>query len=293
MSGKVLGVAGVAFFAVGLSLSVPAGGAGATTPVTATASAPGGLNDWHCHPSALHPNPVVMVHGLGSTGSENWSYLGPRLAGAGYCVFTPTYGLFSPFPFGGITRVDQSAHELAGDIDQVLAATGATQVDLVGHSEGGFQVEYIPKVLGYGPKIHTVVAIAPPTRGASFGGIPGLGQQVGLTGPIVSLLAWFGCGACEDLLPGGPAVRQLNEGPVSVPGVDYTVIASNFDLLIFPSTAFIYEPGVHNVLVQDICPTDPVGHIGEAFDSGVGDIVANALDPLHPQGVACTFGLPF
>ncbi|HWH45242.1 MAG TPA: hypothetical protein VNT32_10960 [Thermoleophilaceae bacterium] len=45
-----------------------------------------------CEPSVAHPLPVVLVHGLGANQSQNWSYISPRLAAEGYCVFSLTYG---------------------------------------------------------------------------------------------------------------------------------------------------------------------------------------------------------
>jgi hypothetical protein len=39
-----------------------------------------GANDFTCKPTAAHPNPVVLVHGLGATASENWYFLAPFLA---------------------------------------------------------------------------------------------------------------------------------------------------------------------------------------------------------------------
>src|SRR5687768_4673768 len=53
---------------------------------------PPGANDLSCEPSAAHPRPVILVHGLGATMSGNWDYNAPRLADAGYCVFALTYG---------------------------------------------------------------------------------------------------------------------------------------------------------------------------------------------------------
>ena len=71
------------------------------------AAVPGsGFNDWSCRPSAAHPEPVVLLHGLGGNGPGNFSALGPYLASAGFCVYAPTYGEAIPgVPVGGITPI--------------------------------------------------------------------------------------------------------------------------------------------------------------------------------------------
>ncbi len=53
------------------------------------------------------------------------------------------------------------------------------------------------------------------------------------------------------------------------------------------------EEGVHNVVVQDQCPFDFVGHGGLAFDPGVYDMITNALSPDTARPVRCSFGFPF
>jgi hypothetical protein len=45
---------------------------------------------------------------------------------------------------------------------------------------------------------------------------------------------------------------------------------------------------VTNKFVRDVCPLDPVGHVGLAFDP----TVANALDPAHVSQGVCGFGPP-
>jgi triacylglycerol esterase/lipase EstA (alpha/beta hydrolase family) len=244
--------------------------------------------------SETHPNPLVLLHGLGGNGPGNYSYLGPYLAARGYCAFTLTYGQASPaIPVGGTVSIAQSAAEIEAFVDRVRTATGAAKVDLVGHSEGGFQSIYGPKVRGYAAKVGKVVALAPPTHGTTFGGLVSVGAFLGL-GPLVDqVLREFGCPACEELIVGGAAVDQLTGGPIAQPGVKYTVIASRFDALVTPhETSFIREPGVRNEFVQDSCPIDPVGHVGLAFDPTVAQLVANALDPAHASRVVCGFGPP-
>src|ERR1043166_2161725 len=124
-----------------LALWIAAVGPGAAQAQSPPDTPPPGANDWSCKPSAAHPEPVVLVHGLGANMQSNWSYLSPRLADAGYCVFALTHGrnTSAPFPFdqfGGVVPMEESAEQLGAFIDEVLVATGAAKVDIVGHSEG-------------------------------------------------------------------------------------------------------------------------------------------------------------
>ncbi len=95
-----------------------------------------------CVPSAAHPDPVVLVYGLAADQNDNWQTMAPFLADNGYRVFSLTYGNMAslPCPFDEIRSLadmSTTAHDLATFVDDVLAATHASKVDIVGHSEGG------------------------------------------------------------------------------------------------------------------------------------------------------------
>jgi pimeloyl-ACP methyl ester carboxylesterase len=251
-----------------------------------------GFNDWSCRPSAAEPQPVVLLHGLGGNGPGNFATLGPYLASAGYCVYAPTYGEAIPsLPGGGITPIPQSATEIDAYINQVRAATGAAQVDLVGHSEGAFLALYGPKfVPGETAAVARVVALAPPTHGTSFASLVTISD--GLAGSaLTEAIIAAGCPACSELITGSSLVNSLNAGPVTQPGIAYTIIASTHDELVTPyGTEFVGEKDVVNETVQGFCPLDPVGHVGLAYDLDVAQLVRNALDPARPVAVTCTVG---
>lgn len=267
--------------------------ASALTPA-AQAATSGGVNDPSCTPSAAHPDPVVLLHGLGATYYEDINVLQSYLAGKGYCTFAETYGDYPGFPFvGGLRPIADSAAEIRQQIQQVLAETGAAKVDIVGHSEGGFQSLYVTKTQGIANRIGSVVAIAPPTHGTTFGGLVNAAYAFGIRSQVSAALQAFGCPACDNLITGGAAVQTLNTGPIAQTGVHYTVITSRYDELVTPTdTAFVHEPGVVNEYVQDTCPFDPVGHIGEAYDTNVWNLVANALDPANAKPFFCSAGSP-
>ena len=266
----------------------------ATTSASGATAPRSGFDNWSCKPSAAHPNPLVLLHGLGGNGPGNYSFLGPYLAAKGYCAYTLTYGQATPvIPVGGTVSIVQSSAEIEAFVDRVRQSTGAAKVDIVGHSEGGFQSLYGPKVRGYAAKVGKVVALAPPTHGTTFGGLVSVGDYLGLRPLVDQVLREFGCPACDEIIVGGSGVAALTAGPIAQAGVKYTVIASRFDALVTPhETSFIREPGVTNQFVQDTCPLDPVGHVGLAFDPTVAQLVANALDPANARRVICGFGPP-
>ena len=286
-----------AALALAATLGAAAADASATTPVTS------GRNNWSCKPSAAHPDPVVVLHGfLGNADNDLGGSLGVALKNNGYCEFDLTYGQpVSWIPVGGITDVGASAKVIAAFIDKVRAKTGAAKVGIVGHSEGGMLASYIPKMLpGMNAKISKVVGIAAGTHGTSFAGAVYLADWANVRPQVDFVLKAFGCKACTQLITSAPMVRALNTGPISQPGIDYTMIASRSDALVTPhdttttkETAFIMEPGATNRYVQDVCPKSIVGHIALAYDPTVIRMVLNALDPANTIPERCDYSLPF
>jgi triacylglycerol lipase len=261
------------------------------------ANPPSGANNFACKPSAAHPDPVVLVHGLGATMGENWSYISPLLAARGYCVFALTYGLDPRFPYpGGVIPVEQSAHELASFVDTVLQDTGASKVDLVGHSEGTFMPEYWLKYLGGASEVDKYVAMTPLYQGTTLAGAAELrdaGAPYGLSGPLLNLVGSF-CGSCSEFLAGSDMVKQLNaDGGPEVPGIGYTTIMTTHDELVVPYTSGMLPPPATNIVLQDVCPTDLDDHVAEAFDPVVAQLILGALDPAHAQPVVCGALPPF
>ncbi|GAQ44020.1 hypothetical protein AtubIFM61612_003537 [Aspergillus tubingensis] len=255
------------------------------------------INDFSCN-STEHPNPVVLLHGLGATYYEDLNYLQGWLQAQGYCTYAKTYGAYEGFPLvGGLKAIAESATEIAAYIREVKEKTGADKIDLVGHSEGAFQTLYVPKFEdGISEMLDKLVAIAPPTRGTNLAGIYDIAYVLGnLSRELIGdILDTVGCAACDDLGPDGAAIDRLNDGePIVQPGNNLTVIASRLDELVTPtSTSFVHEDGVTNEWVQDTCPLDPVGHIGEAYDLNVWNLVKNALDSTPKREFVCSLGSP-
>ena len=255
------------------------------------ADAPG-TNDWTCRPSAAHPRPVVLVHGTLGNRSTNWQTYGPLLKNNGYCVFALTYGALPlPYPLNalaGLGDMRSSASQLAAFVDRVLAATGASKVDVVGHSQGTLMPDYYVKYLGGATKVDHYVSLAPLWHGTQVASpLTVLTTLLGIAPSQVPV-----CPACAQFAPGSDFMQQIRAGGPAAPGVTYTNIMSRYDELVLPYTSGI-EPGMTNLVVQDSCPLDFTEHFEIAADRNASVLVLNALDPAHPKVVPCVPVLPF
>jgi triacylglycerol lipase len=267
----------------------------AASPASAAVDPPPpGANDFTCRPSAAHPRPVVLVHGLGATMSANWSYMSPRIAAAGYCVFALTYGVdprteWLPYAPGGVVRMEQSAPELEAFVDRVRAATDARRVDLVGHSEGTVMPRYYLERLDGAKHVRSFVALTPLWRGTEVGGFAILrdfAARFGLSGPAIDLVASF-CGSCPQFLRGSDYLNDLNADGEAIPGIEHTNIITRYDELVVPYTSGIMRDGGRNIVIQDLCPANLSEHALVAFDPVVLQLILNALDPKHATPVSC------
>lgn len=255
-----------------------------------TASPPG-ANNWSCKPSAAHPYPVILVHGTFENMADNWQALSPLLYDKGYCVFALNYGSYSGSGSVGIYatgEIGQSAQQLSAFVNQVLAATGAHKVDLVGHSQGGMMPRYYLKFLGGASKVNTLVGLAPSNHGTTLDGIFTLSSYLPGSNAFLT-----DCPACQEQDAGSAFLTKLNAGGDTVPGVNYTVIESKNDEVVTPYTsAFLSGPKVHNITLQQQCPLDQGEHLSMAYDHIADADVLTALDPADPQHPACTPVLP-
>lgn len=130
--------------------------------VTHLARYPTGIGrQWVASGSQSQPGtakPIVLIPGL----ADNLSvFTALRRAlennGAGPVV---SFG-YSPF----ITDARTAATALAAHVEQLCADTGASRVDLVGHSLGGLIARYYVQCLGGNTRVDTVATVATPHGG--------------------------------------------------------------------------------------------------------------------------------
>ena len=259
---------------------------------TSPTASPPGANDWTCKPSAAHPRPVVLVHGTFADMSNSWQAISPLLKNNGYCVFALNYGAYNGSGAIGVYGVDDiptSAGELNAFVDKVLAATGAAEVDLVGHSQGGMMPRYYLKYLGGAAKVHTLVGLSPSNHGTTLDGLfvlsnffPGANQ---FTGAL--------CPACEQQRAGSTFITDLNSGGETVAGVDYTVIQTRYDQVVTPYTsAFLIGPEREQHPPPEPVHPRPRRPPLDALRPHRRADVLTALDPLHPRASSARRSLP-
>ncbi len=262
---------------------------------------PPGSNDFSCKPSALHRYPVILVPGTYESMFKNWAVMSPILKNAGCCVFSLDYGAVDGVPASG--PIEDSAAQLGKFVKTVLRATGAKQVDLVGHSQGGMMPRYYIKFLGGTKTVHALVGIAPSNHGTTFmpnplSYVPGVSTGGDGTASIVPIpgapnspprLGAVNAAASEQSA-GSAFLTRLNAGGDIQGHVYYTTIATTHDEIVTPYTSqALAGPAnqVTNVVIQNFCPLDPIEHDQTPNDPVVQQLVlaslSNATGPLSPS----------
>jgi triacylglycerol lipase len=110
--------------------------------------------------------PIVLVHGLAGTDRyanvlDYWYGIASDLESHGANVYVANLSGFQ-----GDLGANGRGEQLLAYVQQVLAATGAQKVDLIGHSQGGLDARYVAAVA---PEwVASVTTIGTPHRGSEF-----------------------------------------------------------------------------------------------------------------------------
>lgn len=247
---------------------------------------PAGTNDFACVPSAEHPRPIVLAHGTDASAYTDWSTIAPRLAEAGYCVFALNYGGRPGEERFGTEDLILSAHQVADFVDDVLAASVADEVDLVGFSQGANVTRYYTNKLGGAAKVDSWVGLASPSYGGTMYGLAPFGQAIP---GVMELFEEVTSLSVVQQAEGSPTMLELNAGGDTVPGVHYVTISSRVDEMIQPfENMALRDPGAQNIVIQDRCPADMTGHFHMVYDAFVMQLLSQALDPSVTPVPACT-----
>ncbi|OHC62818.1 MAG: hypothetical protein A2040_15310 [Rhodocyclales bacterium GWA2_65_19] len=153
----------------------------------------------HC---AARRTPLLLIHGY-QCNRGFWFWLRRKLEAVGWTV--ATHSLEPVF-----ADIDSYAPGIARRVDAVLAATGAPQLILVGHSMGGLAIRAYLRRHGTG-KVARIVTLGSPHQGSRLACL-GLGQnarQMRLGSPWLKDLA-----AAETLPPGSVSIYSGHDNYV-------------------------------------------------------------------------------
>ncbi len=189
--------------------------------------------------------PIVFVHGWNGAG-WNWAYFESSFRSDGW-----THDRLYSWNYDSSQSNAAVAEQLADRVGEVLAATGAEQVDLVTHSMGGLSSRYYLKFLDGTSQVDDWVSIGGPNHGTNTA---------------------YACTetSCYDMRFHSEFLTRLNAGDETPPGADYATFRSPCDEVINPDSSTIVA-GAANTRVSCI------GHLSllasEEVYSGVRDFV--------------------
>ncbi|MGH3382821.1 MAG: esterase/lipase family protein [Actinoallomurus sp.] len=188
--------------------------------------------------SAATHTPVVFVHGY--TGSaSNWTTAETVFEAGGY-----SSGELFAYEYNWAQSNKTSAAGLASYVQQVLARTGASQVDIVNHSMGGLVSDWYIKELGGQQYVRHLASIAGANHGTTYASACTINPS------------------CVEMLPGSSFIQTVTSGDETPGGTRYATWYSACDGVIIPYTSTELNGATNNNVA---CQT----HIGYLTDTVV------------------------
>ena len=178
-----------------------------------------------------HESPVLFIHGVTSR-SRAFRPNAERLRDEGFWVWGYDYGdMFAP-GFYGMGNLDSIIEDVHANVDHVLEQTGAEQLDIVAHSQGGLMTKlFIAN--GGASKVRRVVAM-----GANFHGTDVRGRATRFA-PLISryprAASTLASPGVIQQLADSPWVRTHLNVPDTYPEIVYTSLYSPADVLVTPN----------------------------------------------------------
>ena len=247
--------------AASLALLVPASAAAAGPDLTVPVKKL--RHSLTCNGNLRHARhiPVLLVHGTFADSKINWSW--------NYKKTLPARGE----PACTVDLPNRSAGDIQPTSEYVVYAIRAMarrsggDISVIGLSQGGLNIRW---ALRWWPDLrHLVddaVLFVTPNHGSAF-------TNALCTSPGVCATALY------QMRSDSAFLGALNRGRDTVPGVDYTEIATSDDtIFVTPPEARLQ--GARNIVIQDICPGHKVDHVGTAYDGPTYAFAVDALD--HP-----------
>ena len=169
------------------------------------------------------PRPIIVLHGY-AMNRANFLPLAFRLARAG---LGPIFG----FEYWTLGRTAAAARRLGWFIDEVRAATGAAEVDVIGHSMGGVVGRYYVSLAGGDGIVRNLVTLGSPHTGTEI-------SRIGLGHPT------------RELVLGSVLLTRLAAAPLPA-RTRVTVVWSRGDALV-PGARQLAFPGAEVLMYPDL-----------------------------------------
>lgn len=161
---------------------------------------------------ALVHDPILFVHGWNSN-SSTWNTMIGRFSADGWA----SNELWN-WQYNTSQSNKTTAELIRTKVDEILAATGASKVDIVTHSMGGLSSRWYAKFLGGDAKIDEWVSLGGPNHGTDT--------------------AYF-CNqtSCKEMRPGSAFLTELNAGDETPGAPRYGTWWSPCDTIINPDSS--------------------------------------------------------
>ena len=169
------------------------------------------------------PRPIIVLHGY-AMNRANFLPLAWRLRRAG---LGPVFG----FEYWSLGRTAAAAKQLGWFIDEVRAATGASEVDVIGHSMGGVVGRYFVSLAGGDRVVRNLITLGSPHTGTEI-------SRVGVGHPT------------RELVLGSALLTRLAAAPPPS-HARTTVVWSHGDALV-PGARQLGFPGAEILMYPDL-----------------------------------------
>ena len=157
-------------------------------------------------------DPILFVHGWNSSGSV-WNTMISRFQADGW-----TSAQLNNWSYNTAQSNVTTAGQVRDKVDQILAATGATKVDVITHSMGGLSSRYYVKNLGGDLKVDEWVSLGGPNHGTDTAN-------------------WCFDSSCVEMRVGSSFLTALNSGDETPGTVTYGTWWSPCDEIINPDSS--------------------------------------------------------
>lgn len=217
--------------------------------------------------------PVFFVHGAGYRDSfplvKYWGRIPEKMQKLGILVFTSKIDALGSY--------ETNALGMKNEIDDILAQTQASKVNIIGHSKGGLDARYMIRKLDMGSRVASLTTISTPHRGSALADfvLDHFHSLEGIYGRIINLYARiFGDSRpnIKEVLTGLSRrfMQRFNDDITNHPAVIYQSLTSTLkngadDPLFLPTYKRLFEkegPNDGLVSVGSACWGDWKGVVG-------------------------------